>query len=453
MKRSRTRLTDEPVVKTLVLLTLPMVVGIVGMVAFNLVDTFFVGRLGTEELAAMSFTFPVVLVISSLARGLGVGTSAVLARAIGQGDQHKVRRLATDALLLSFLVVAIFAVIGMLTIDPLFRLLGADEEILPLIRRYMRIWYPGVAFVVVPMVGNSAIRATGDTKTPSIIMMTAIVVNLTFDPLLIYGIGPFPRLELEGAAIATVLARATTLVVSLRVLFKREKMLSLDRPKMREVVSSWKKLLFVGLPAASTMIIIPLATGIITRMVAAYGPASVAGFGVASRVEGFALTVVSALGTVLIPFVGQNLGAGKLPRVKSALSFSTGFALAWGALVFVVFLFAARPVARIFNDNPQVIEAAARYLLYVSVSYGAFGMFQLITASFNAMNRPVQAAAVSLVRVFVLYVPLAILGRRMFALEGVFGAATAANILSAALAFVWLKATLRGMSVAKGVKE
>ena len=317
----------------------------------------------------------------------------------------------------------------------------------------MRIWYPGVAFVVVPMVGNSAIRATGDTKTPSIIMVIAIAVNLTFDPLLIYGIGPFPRLELEGAAIATVLARATTLVVSLRVLHKREKMLAIDRPTLREVLNSWKKLLYVGLPAASTMIIIPLATGIITRMVSAYGPASVAGFGVASRIEGFALTVVSALGTVLIPFVGQNLGAGKLPRVKSALSFSTGFAVAWGALVFIVFLFAARPVSRIFNDNPQVIDAASQYLLFVSVSYGAFGMFQLTTASFNAMNRPIQAAAVSLIRVFVLYVPLAVLGRQLFELKGVFGAATAANILSAVLAFVWLKTTLRRMGVAKGERE
>ena len=112
-----------------------MMVGIVGMVAFNLVDTFFVGRLGTLELAAMSFTFPVVLVVMSLSRGLGVGATAVLSRAIGEGDQHRVRRLATNALLLSFIILAGFVNVGMLTIEPLFRLLGADETVLPLIKQ------------------------------------------------------------------------------------------------------------------------------------------------------------------------------------------------------------------------------------------------------------------------------------------------------------------------------
>ncbi len=125
-------------------------------------------------------------------------------------------------------------------------------------------------FVVVPMVGNNAIRATGDTKTPSLIMVLAILINLSLDPLLIFGIGPFPRLELEGAAIATVIARATTFTVSLLVLTKREKMITLARTKLSEIAASWKKILFIGLPAAGTMII--------TRMISDYGTAIVAGF-------------------------------------------------------------------------------------------------------------------------------------------------------------------------------
>jgi putative MATE family efflux protein len=440
---NRSRLTEGPVVKTLIALTLPMIVGIVGMVAFNLVDTFFVGRLGAEELAAMSFTFPVVLIISSLARGLGVGTSAVLSRAIGQGDRGLVRRLTTDGLLLSLLIVLAFAIAGIFTIDPLFRLLGADSDILPLIHRYMRIWYLGMPFVVIPMVGNNAIRATGDTKTPSLIMVLAILVNLSLDPLLIFGIGPFPRLELEGAAIATVIARATTLVVSLLVLSKREKMITLTRVKLQEVIASWKKILFIGLPAAGTMIIIPIATGIITRMISDYGVESVAGFGVASRIETFSITVISALATVIIPFIGQNLGAGRIDRIRLGLRFGQLFSMAWGGLLFIVFLFLARPLSRIFNDDIQVIEAASSYMLIVSVSYGAFGMFQLITASFNALNKPFHAAFLSILRVIVLYVPLAFLGRRLFGLRGMFGAATIANFLSALVAYLLLAAVLK----------
>ena len=136
IKQHKAQLTEGPVVKTLITLTLPMVVGIVGMVTFNLIDTFFVGRLGTMELAAMSFTFPVILVISSLAMGLGIGTSAVLSHAIGEGDHHKVQRLTTDGLLLSVLVVTAFTLAGMLTIEPLFRMLGAKNETIPLIKEY-----------------------------------------------------------------------------------------------------------------------------------------------------------------------------------------------------------------------------------------------------------------------------------------------------------------------------
>jgi len=166
-RADKAHLTGGPVVRTLLRLTWPMVAGIIGMVLFNLVDTFYVGRLGTLELAALSYTFPVVLVVASLAMGLGIGTAAVLSRAIGEGDHHKVQRFATDGLLLSALIVTSVAVAGVVTIEPLFRQLGADEAIIPLVKQYMRIWYVGVPFVIIPMVGNNAIRATGDTKTPA----------------------------------------------------------------------------------------------------------------------------------------------------------------------------------------------------------------------------------------------------------------------------------------------
>ena len=234
IRRRGTQLVEGSVTKTMIGLTLPMLVGILGMVAFNLVDTFFVGRLGTLELAAMSFTFPVVLVVSSIARGLGVGTTAVISRAIGEGDRHKVQRLTTDALLLSLLVVIGFVAVGLMTIEPLFRLLGAGEEVLPLIRRYMFIWYFGMPFVVIPMVGNSAIRATGDTKTPSMVMVAAMLLNLILDPLLIFEPGPFPRLELAGAALATASARAFAMVVSLYVLIEREGMITFSPTHLQE---------------------------------------------------------------------------------------------------------------------------------------------------------------------------------------------------------------------------
>ncbi len=236
-------LVEGPIFSRLAQLTIPMVFGILAMVAFNLVDTFFIGQLGANQLAAISFTFPVVFIISSLTMGLGIGAAAVISHAIGQGNRDKVRRLTTDSLALSLLVVAFFVIVGLLTIEPIFRLLGATPQIMVLIKQYMRIWYLGTIFVVLPMVGNSAIRATGDTKTPSLIMLVAVTVNIILDPLLIFGFGPIPRLELAGAAIATVTARGITCLLSVWVLYQREKMITLVRPKLKAVLDSWKRIL------------------------------------------------------------------------------------------------------------------------------------------------------------------------------------------------------------------
>jgi putative MATE family efflux protein len=413
-------LVEGPVGRMLINLTAPMIMGIVSIVAFNLVDTFFVGRLGTLELAALSYTFPVVLVLGSLAIGLGTGASAVISRAIGEGNEHKVKRLTTDSLILSVLIVAGFAVLGLLTIDRVFTMLGAPPDILPLIREYMRIWYIGSICVVVPMVGNSAIRAAGDTRTPGIIMMIAAAVNCIFDPLLIFGIGPFPRLEIAGAAIATVIARTTTLIVSLLVLTLREKMITLQIPSFNTFLSSLKRILFIGLPAAGTRIIIPIATGVITRLLSSYGPEVVAGYGVSSRIEFFSMTIVLALSTVLGPFIGQNWGAGKIDRVKMGIRYSEKFAMVWGVILFAVLALTARPFARIFNENPTVISTIVVYLRIVPLGFGLQGVLLVCVSAMNVLNKPLHAAAISILQMFALYIPLAYLMSQLFEVQGVY---------------------------------
>lgn len=416
-----------------------MVFGLIGIHAFNLADTFFVGKLGVRELAAMSFTFPVVFVIGGLSLGLGLGASAVISRAIGQGDWHRVRRLTTDSLTLSVLIVALFVVAGLLTIDPIFRLLGATDDLLPLIRQYMTVWYLGTVFVVIPMVGNNAIRATGDTKTPSVIMIIAALANTGLDPLFIFGIGPFPRLELAGAALATVIGRSITFTVALWVLSRRERMLTLEFPGFAAVWQSWRRILYIGIPSALTNVVVPVGIGVITRIVSGYGAAAVAGFGVASRIETFGLTVVMALRSVVAPFVGQNWGAGKLSRLARGINLSHAFAVAWGAFLLVVLAAFARPLAAVFNATPEVVATTALYLWIVPVSYGLRGVHFVSTAALSVLHRPIDAAALTIIQFFGLYVPLALMGSRLFGLKGIFGAAGIANLIAGALAYIWLR--------------
>ncbi len=420
-------LTEGQVSLQLLRLSLPMVWGVFSILAFSLADTYFVAQLGTNELAAISFTFPVVTVLGSVAMGLGTGAGSVIARGIGEGNRQKVQRLTTDSLLLSLLIVSILASFGLATIDPLFATLGAGSDLLPLIRDYMNIWYLGMVFLVVPLIGNSAIRASGNTVVPSLIMTKAAAANILVDPLLIFGWGPFPALGLKGAALATVISRASTLVASLAFLHFRERLLLLTFPSLKAMAKSWRSLLSVGLPAAATNLISPLSVGLVTSLMARYGTDAVAGFGLASRLEALALIAPLALSASIAPFVGQNWGAQQYGRVKRALQLSFWFCLSWGGLVAVLLGTAAAEITARFDSDPGVVASATVYLTLVPISYGALGIVFTASSAFNALGKPLLALGMSLSRLLLLYVPLAYLGSRLFGISGIFGAACLSN--------------------------
>lgn len=437
MSSSAARLTRGPVRGHLVSLTVPMIWGILAMMAFNVTDTWFVARLGAPQLAAMSFTFPVVMLLVSLGIGLMAGTSSVLARAIGGDAPGRAQRLTSDALLLGLLISVLVSAAGLLTLEPLFRLLGAEPDLLPLVRDYMTTWYAGFVFFLVPMVGMGAIRATGDSRLQSRMMIGAAALNLVLDPLLIYGLLGFPRLELQGAALATVLARASTLVVGYWAIRVRTRLLTFVPPTGAELRDSWRSVLHVGLPAAGTNVIIPLANGVAVALIARFGAEAVAGFGVATRIEALTLVVFFAMSAIIGPFVGQNLGAGRVERIAEAMRISALFCLGLGLLIAALLWLGAAPLTRLFNEDAEVVAVSRGYLHIVPLSYGCAGIVMVVNASFNGMGRPLPAVAISLARMGLLYLPAAWAGARLFGVHGVFAAYCLANLLSGAGAFLW----------------
>ncbi|RLD19124.1 MAG: MATE family efflux transporter [Bacteroidetes bacterium] len=436
-------LTEGPIGSTLIKLTMPMLFGIMGMVVFNLVDTIYIGRLGTAELAALSFTFPVVMVVTSIGLGIGVGASSLISFAIGEGNHTKVQRITSDSLVLSLFLVTIFISIGYFTIDPLFTALGASPEILILIHEYMEIWYLGVPFVVVPMVGNNALRAKGDMKTPAKIMLAIVVVNIILDPLLIFGLGPFPEMGLKGAAIATVFARALSLFVGLYVLHYRDNMLTFKSPGITEVFISWKNLLSIALPAAGARMVVPVAIGVVTRLISQYGHAPVAAYGAASRAEFFMLATLMALSSVLNPFVGQNIGAKKVDRAKEALNKGLRFALLWGIGSFLLLQLIAKPVAMLFSTEPEVIEYIALYLHIVPVGYALRGVFDIVANVLYVLRKPLLSAGLILMQMIFLIVPLIYIGSHFYGIKGIFIGLVVANIIAGSIGYLVLKHQLK----------
>ena len=446
----RQKLTEGKIGPLLLKLTLPTVLGIFALLGFSVVDTYFVAQLGTTELAAMSFTFPVIILLDNVSVGFAIAAGSCISRAIGKRDRtslldrdrYKVKRLATDSLILSLLIGVILVVLGLTTIEPLFTALGAKAEILPLIGQYMKISYLGVIFVVVPIVGNQIIRATGNTLIPSVVMTVAGIVNVVLDPMFIFGYGPIPAMGLQGAALATVISRAVTLAASLFFLHYYENMICFKLPSFKLLLQNWQNLLSIAIPNIGQNTIIPISISFITTLMASYGTAAVAGFGIASKVEILSIMVFLALSSSFIPFVGQNWGAKQYNRVYFAWCLGFQFCLFWGALMAIALGLGGSWVVSVFDKDPEVIKVAAQYLLIVPISYGAFGILLISSAIFNALGKPLPSLLMTITKMLFLYVPLAYLGSWLFGINGIFAAACFANVAVGIGAYIWCQKNL-----------
>ena len=428
---------NDPIAPALKRMTVPVIFGMITLMTFNLVDTLFVSFLGTDALAAISFTFPVTFTVISLAIGLGIGTSAVIAKVMGSGDREAAKMDGTGALMLSFLMVSVLAFIGYLIIDPLFTALGAETKLLPLIHEYMDLWFLGSVCLVCPMVGNSVMRAFGDTKTPSMVMAFGAVINAILDPLLIFGLGPFPEMGMQGAALATVISWALGLVLVLYILACKKKIINPSLGSFAGFIDTSRRILKIGLPAAGANMLTPIAAAILTAIMAQFGNDAVGAFGVGSRLESIASLLVLALSMTLPPFISQNMGAGKMDRVIEAYKTTLKFVMIWQLAIYLILVAGAGLIAEGFSDEPSVIALIKLFIYTLPLGYGLQGVIILSNSSFNALHLPMSALVMSVIRLFIFYVPFAWLGSQFAGIEGFYIGALLGNVCTATISYHW----------------
>jgi putative MATE family efflux protein len=435
------KLTQGPVSTGILSLTLPMVLGIFANLGAALFETWLLGNVSTNALAAYSFTFSVTGALGSLSLGISIGLSSVLARTVGGGNQNLVRRLATDGIFLLALVMIVTSIIGYFTIEPLFVMLGADSDTLPLIVTYMQIWYFALVFYALPALGASALRAMGDARISGTIMVGGAILQAILDPILIFGLFGVPEMGLEGAAWAMLISRLVLCTLTYYVLINREHLIDFSRTTMTSVLSSWRRILVVGMPATATQLIGPVSTAIIVSFLASYGKEAVAGFGIASRIEALSVIPLFAMSASIGPFVGQNWGAGLYARANEGMMTSFLWSMLWGLGVAILFFLFGNHIGGLFEDNPAVIGYASLYLAIVPFSYGTWGVLMMASATFNSLGKPISSTTMSLVRMFLLYVPLAYLGSQWYGVMGIFAATCATNVVMGLLGFSWNRYT------------
>ena len=435
----RQKLTEGVVSKRLAGLAIPMMIGLFALISLGVVDTYFVSQLGTAPLAAMSFAFPITFIITSAAVGLGVGTATAVARHYGADETRQVQRLVRDGLLLASLFSAILLLFGYSTLDWVFVKLGAEEELLGLIKDYMRIWYLGTPLTVDGLIGLTVMRATGDSVTPSIFMSLAAILNMVLDPILIFGMFGLPRMELQGAAVATVVSSLFSFCGSLYLVGLRDKLVAWRWPTFARLGKSWRAILHVGLPSAATNLVNPICNAILVKFISAFGATAVAGFGVAARFEALALIACLALSACIGPFVGQNFGARRYDRMRDAMRISIAFCLFYGAGMAILLALFRSQIAQWFGADETTIPVVMLYFIIVPISYGANGIIMIVGAAYNALTQPRVNMLLYISKTFLLTIPLAWLGGQYFGLQGIFGAVAAGNLLVGFAAYWWFQ--------------
>ncbi len=431
-------LINDPVGTTLYRTAVPTTIGAIAVIAYYLANTFFVSLLGTNQLAAIGFTFPATILFTYFGVGLGIGTSALVGRAIGSKNPEQASEITFASMTMGLLLGLVLMIPALLSIDFVFPRLGARPEHMALIRSYMSIWYVGMPLQLMQFSGTAVIRATGNARLHGKLMTISAIINAIFDPLLIFGLGPIQGMGIGGAALATVIAWLFTIVVICYQLSVKEKLLGFKLPGFNHLLESWRRLLVITAPAALANMITPMATGVLTATLAVYGAEAVAAYGVASRLESFIMIVVLGMSMSVPPFISQNFGAHHYDRVRQGLRLALKFVLIWQFALYVVVALLAPWIAAVFTQEQSVKDIITMVLRIMPASYAFQGMVILSASSFNALHAPRNGLITSLLRFFVFYVPLALLGNSLGGIKGLFIGAAIGNLLAGVVITKWI---------------
>lgn len=432
-------LTSGGIAKPLFYLSLPLVITNLLQTAYNLADTFWLGRYSTEALAAISFAFPMVYFLISFAMGLSVAGSVLVAQYVGAGKQTSAEYAASQTVAFSIIASLLLGALGYPLVDDALVLLGADPAVAPLAADYMQVYSVGLVSVFGFFVFIALMRGYGDTITPMFLMLATVVLNIVLDPFLIFGWGPFPELGVEGAAIATVASRTFAFVVGLWIMFDGTRGVTIRLRQMVPDLSFARDLLRIGIPASIEGTGRALSINLLIVIVALFSTEVVAAYGIGTRIFSVVFLPAIALSQGVETMTGQNVGADEHDRAARTNHFASRAMFLILTVVGVGVWLAAGPIVAVFTDDAAVVEAGATFLRYVAPTYGFFGIMYAYTGGFRGTGRTLVAAAISIAMLGGIRIPVAWFASRPFGAEGIWLAFVVSNVAGAVLAYLWFR--------------
>jgi putative MATE family efflux protein len=432
-------LTEGSIGWPLFYLSVPVVITNLLQTAYNLADTFWLGRYSVNALSAITFAFPMVFLLISLGMGLTVAGSVLVAQHTGAGNDGDAEYAASQTVAFATLGSLLLGGVSYLLVDDFLALLGAGPDVLPLAAGYMRVISLGLVFMFGFFVFISLMRGYGDTITPMVVMLGTVVLNIAIDPFLIFGWGPFPELGIEGAAIATVVSRGLAMVVGLAIMLGDERGVDVRLSALRPDLRYLPKLLRIGVPASVEGTGRALSVNALLVIVATFPNPVVAAFGVGIRVFSVIFLPAIAVGRSVETLTGQNLGAGNADRAGRTNDFAALAMFGVLSVAAAVVWLTAPGIMRVFTDDPDVIPVGAEFLRTVAPTFGFMGVMRAYSGGFRGAGRTLTAAAIAIFTQAVVRLPLAWIGADRFGTAGLFGAFVVSNVTGAAIAFVWYR--------------
>ncbi|WP_310107575.1 MATE family efflux transporter [Algoriphagus sp. 4150] len=433
---------ERSLVNTLFSIAWPIIMANILQTAYQLIDTFWLGRLGANAVAAVSISFPILFLVLSLGAGLTLAGTVIISQFKGANDQKMIDFSASQTVLIIFFVSIVLAVLGYFSASPLMNLVGAGPEILEDSVTYFKVSSWGFVFLFMFFVFQSLMRGIGNVLLPMYIVFGTVLLNLFLDPIFIFGFGSIPGYGVAGAAIASVITQGLSALVGMIILFSGKSGIKIRLAHMMPQFKWVKRMFALGIPASLEQSSRAAAMTVMVMLVTSFGSEVVAAYGIGARI--LSLVIVPALGLAIATttLVGQQVGAGQIKgaekigdlSVKIAFFGLTGIGL-------LLFAFAEQLTAFFVPNDPQVIKDGARFIRIMAPSFGLLGVQQVLNGLFNGTRFTQASMLISVFSLWIVRFPLAfVLSQRTdLAFEGIWWAFPLSNLVAALVAFIYYK--------------
>ena len=418
MSKKTLDLTKDPIGYLFVKVAIPSSVGTVFMTLYNLVDTYFAGKISAQALAALAQTFPVYFIIIAIGVGLSIGTTSLIANALGEKNIKKSSYYLAQSIVLAIFASVIVSIIGIYFGPAIILLMNDSQVVMELSMDYLNIIFLGSIFIFIQMAVNSSLSAIGDTKTNRNVLIVSFFLNIILNPLFIFGYGFIPAMGIKGIALSTIFSQA---LGTLYIIYKATKTdlseylyINCFKPKFQILIDLLKQ----GIPASVGMMMISVGVFIILFFIGQYGDLALAGYGTAIRYEQIYLLPVLGLNTAVLSIVGQNFGARQLERVSEtynkALIFGCTFMFISGFIIY----FTAETAVSLFTNDPEVIKYGTTYLQITALMEPIYPIFFISNALIQGLKKANIVMYLTLGRMVIL--PSLILWYLIFYLDSSF---------------------------------